>query len=167
MNGVYIIIGGNIGDRFLYLSKANSMIETEIGKIILKSNIYQTAAWGNTDQHAFLNQVLYIHTTLNAKMLLETCLQIEKKLGRVRDKKWDARIIDIDILFYKDSVINQPNLKIPHPYLQNRRFVLVPLAEIAPHFIHPILQKSIKNLLSACQDTLEVKRIENTASNIA
>lgn len=167
MNGVYIIIGGNIGDRFLYLSKANSMIETEIGKIILKSNIYQTAAWGNTDQHAFLNQVLYIHTTLNAKMLLETCLQIEKKLGRVRDKKWDARIIDIDILFYKDSVINQPNLKIPHPYLQNRRFVLVPLAEIAPHFIHPILQKSIKNLLSACQDTLEVKRIENTESNIA
>ncbi|HEV8080331.1 MAG TPA: 2-amino-4-hydroxy-6-hydroxymethyldihydropteridine diphosphokinase [Chitinophagaceae bacterium] len=157
MNSVYLLIGGNLGDRVANLVTAISLIETELGKIIKTSSIYETAAWGITEQPKFLNQVLLIKTDLPSKKLMQLILSIENKMGRIRSQKNASRIIDIDILFFNDEIINKPNLTIPHPEIQNRRFVLVPLNEIASGLIHPVLKQSIKNLLSTTNDNLEVK----------
>jgi 2-amino-4-hydroxy-6-hydroxymethyldihydropteridine diphosphokinase len=124
------------------------------------SSIYETAAWGKNDQPAFLNQVLEIETALSPPQLLKTILAIEENIGRVRQEKYGPRIIDIDILLFNDEVLHLPMLKIPHPQLQNRRFVLVPLAEIAPDLIHPVFKKTIAELLAICPDKLEVSRIK-------
>lgn len=159
MNGIYLIIGGNMGEREKYLSKSAMAIENQIGKIINKSSVYETASWGNTTQNPFLNQVLYAETDLSARKVLEKCLAIEKEMGRVREAKWGSRTIDIDILFFNDDIIYEDNLKIPHPFLQDRKFVLVPLNEIASDFIHPVFKKTIHQLLIECKDMLEVKRI--------
>ena len=121
--------------------------------------MYETASWGDTAQHPFLNQVLYLETTLDAESILQTCLSIEKKIGRIRGAKWDARIIDIDILFFNNDIIENEQLKIPHPFLHLRRFVLTPLHEIAPHLIHPILKQSITQLLQICEDVLDVTKL--------
>jgi 2-amino-4-hydroxy-6-hydroxymethyldihydropteridine diphosphokinase len=122
------------------------------------SSIYETAAWGMENQEAFLNQVLEIETNLNPDELLQSILQIEEGLGRKRELKYGPRTIDIDILFFNDQVIDQEGLKIPHPQLQNRRFVLVPLNEIASNKIHPIFKKTISQLLAECPDPLTVNK---------
>lgn len=158
MSGMYLIIGGNIGDRVNYLQKSIHFIEKEIGPIARKSFVYETASWGKTDQNAFLNQVLYVQTTYSAQQVLKICLDIEAKMGRTRDQKWDSRIIDIDILFYDHEIIHEDRLQIPHPFIQERRFVLVPLNEIAPMFKHPVLHKTVHLLLQECSDNLEVKK---------
>ncbi len=157
MNSVYLLIGGNLGDRIENLVTASSLIEAELGKIIKTSSIYQTASWGITEQPEFLNQVLLVKTNLPAKKLMQLILSIENKMGRIRSQKNASRVIDIDILFFNDEIINQSNLTIPHPEIQNRRFVLVPLNEIASGLIHPVFKQSIKNLLSTTNDKLEVK----------
>ncbi len=157
MNGIYLIIGGNMGKRAEYLATCKNLIDKEIGRIQQSSSLYETAAWGNTTQAPFLNQVLKIETALSPVQLLEACLHIEKKMGRIRDRKWDARIIDIDILFYGQLVINEKNLVIPHPHLPDRKFVLVPLHELAPNLIHPGYKQTITELLAACKDELPVK----------
>lgn len=159
MNEAYLLTGGNIGDRKTYLCQAKNEIEKRCGAVVAESSIYETEAWGKEDQEAFLNQALKINTTLSSEDLLQTILKIEEDLGRKRDLKYGPRIIDIDILFFNDRVIDHHGLKIPHPQMQNRRFVLVPLNEIAPQKIHPVLKKTVSQLLSDCPDPLAVNKI--------
>jgi 2-amino-4-hydroxy-6-hydroxymethyldihydropteridine diphosphokinase len=157
MDEVYLLTGGNIGDRQLNLQRAYDLISSRIGLIAGKSAIYETAAWGLTDQAPFLNQVLCMTTNVDPQQLLQQLLQIEHELGRERVEKMGPRIIDIDILFYGNTIIQSPDLIVPHPRIAERRFVLTPLHEIAPHFIHPVLHKSITELLQTCPDPLAVK----------
>ena len=159
MNNVFLLTGGNIGDRLQYLQSAANEIEGQAGMIVQKSSIYETAAWGNTDQQPFLNQVLEINTNLTAERLLVTILDIEKTLGRERFERMGPRTIDIDIIFYSDQITSTATLQVPHPQLQNRRFVLTPLNEVASEFIHPHLKKSVSQLLAECSDSLEVKKL--------
>ena len=147
-----------MGNSTELLSNAIEQIENKIGPLLLQSNLYATAAWGNTSQPDFLNQVIKITTNLQAAETLETILSIEKNMGRIRTVKNAPRIIDIDILFFNNEIINQSNLIVPHPEIQNRRFVLTPLHEIAPLMIHPLLNKTIEQLLSQCPDQLAVKK---------
>lgn len=158
MNDVYLLTGGNMGNRFTNLQDAHEKIERQAGVTIKKSAIYETAAWGLTAQNPFLNQVLLISTALNAKELLSTLLNIEQQLGRKRMEKMGPRTIDIDILFYNHEIVSSPHLTIPHPQIANRRFVLIPLNEIAPDFVHPVLQKTLVELLHDCTDQLEVSK---------
>ncbi len=161
MNMAYLLLGSNIGKREIYLSLAAELIENNIGKIISKSSVYSTSAWGNENQNDFLNMAVCVETSRvlgTAEELLQTILEIEKQIGRERNKKWEARIIDIDILFFNQLIFKSANLQIPHPHLHERRFVLVPLAEIASELIHPVLNKSVQELLIECEDKGEVKR---------
>jgi len=158
MNEVYLLTGGNIGDRLKYLSDAKAEISKRCGTILQESSVYETAAWGNEEQEAFLNQVLKVQTEQTPGQVLHSVLQIEEDLGRKRSLKYGPRTIDIDILFFNEEVVQQPGLTIPHPQIQNRRFVLVPLGEIAPEKIHPVLNKAISQLLSECPDPLTVNK---------
>lgn len=158
MNEAYLLTGGNVGNRLAYLSKTKEEIEKRCGRILKESSVYETAAWGKEDQEAFLNQVLKIETNLDPEELLKTILQIEEYLGRKRELKYGPRTIDIDILFFNEAVINQHSLKIPHPQMQNRRFVLAPLNEIASDKLHPSLHKTIAQLLAECPDPLAVNK---------
>jgi 2-amino-4-hydroxy-6-hydroxymethyldihydropteridine diphosphokinase len=158
MNEVYLLIGGNIGNRMMYLRQAKEHIEKECGPISRQSSVYETAAWGLEQQEAFLNQAIAIQTFLSARALLISILTIEEALGRKRSIKYGPRLIDIDILLFNNEIVDEDGLKIPHPQMQNRRFVLVPLQEIAPLKIHPVLKKTITRLLAACPDHLPVNK---------
>lgn len=158
MNEVYLLTGGNIGNRLVFLSKAKEAINNKCGRILQASSIYETAAWGLENQEAFLNQVLKIKTSLTPDDLLKSILQIEGELGRKRELKYGPRTIDIDILLFNDEIIDRQGLKIPHPQIQNRRFVLIPLNEIASDKIHPVFQKPVSQLLAECPDLLEVNK---------
>lgn len=158
MSTAYLLIGGNLQNRKENLSKAIELINEQCGTLTTFSSVYETAAWGMTEQPSFLNQALKITTSLNARQLMRKILKIEKMMGRVRNGKFGPRTIDIDILFYENEIYDLPFLKIPHPELQNRRFVLVPLAEIDPEIQHPVLGKTIAELLEECPDNLEVKK---------
>ncbi len=140
--------------------ETKQLIEKNIGLISKSSSLYKTAAWGETNQSDFLNQVILVATNLSPIELLNKCMEIEKHLGRVRtDKnKWRERIIDIDILFYNSETITLPNLEIPHPQIAYRKFILTPLREILPNLVHPILKKTIKNLEKNCNDKLNVMK---------
>ena len=159
MHIIYLLTGSNIGDSELNLLKASKFIHQQIGKVVAASHVYKTEPWGNKDQQVFLNQVLKIETQLEPKQLLKTILEIENQMGRDRKIKWEPRIIDIDILFYDDQIIDEENLQIPHPLLHERRFTLVPLNEIASSFIHPKLNKSINHLLEICEDNGIVEKL--------
>ena len=152
MKEVYLLLGSNEGDRQANLSKASALIELRCGKIICASSIYETEAWGLKEQNAFLNQALAIQTSLTAYTLLTTLKEIERETGRTETVKWGPRVIDIDILFYSSDIVELPELKIPHPFLHQRRFTLTPLNGIAKDFVHPILKKSVKQLLEECAD---------------
>jgi 2-amino-4-hydroxy-6-hydroxymethyldihydropteridine diphosphokinase len=158
MNISYLLIGGNQGDRPAMLAAARDHIKAAGGDIRLTSAIYETAAWGKTDQPDFLNQALEVATYRDAPAWLLTLLDIEQQIGRRREEKYGPRIIDIDILFFNNSIIHEPRLIIPHPEIQNRRFALTPLEEIAPFLIHPVLHKPIRQLLAECSDPLAVKK---------
>lgn len=156
---VFLATGTNLGDREQYLCQANEQIEHRIGKIKAYSSIYETAAWGGVTTVDFLNQVLQVETRLQPKEVLEVCMDIEVQMGRKREERWGARNIDIDILFYEQQVINTPELIVPHPRLHQRNFVLLPLSEISPNWIHPILNKNIMALVTSCSDELPAKII--------
>ena len=157
MPKVYLLLGGNLGNRTLYLQQARESINQRVGSITQTSKVYETAAWGKTDQPTFLNQVLEADTILTPEDVLQSINAIEHELGRIRQEHWGARVIDIDILFYNDLEQQTQRLTIPHPQLHLRRFTLMPLAEIAPDLVHPVLRQSINQLLEICPDTLEVK----------
>lgn len=158
MNKVYLLLGSNVGDSASHLSKAKKAIGRQIGNVMRESAIYRTAAWGKTDQPDFLNQVLVVETKLDSHQLLQTILQTEQKMGRIRTEKNAPRVIDIDILFFNKAIIETPELIVPHPHIAIRRFVLTPLNELAPNFVHPVLQKTIHQLLRVCPDKLAVKK---------
>ncbi|MDR3716623.1 MAG: 2-amino-4-hydroxy-6-hydroxymethyldihydropteridine diphosphokinase [Puia sp.] len=158
-NKAYLLIGGNEGERADELARACRNIISYCGPLVLHSSLYETAAWGKTDQPAFLNQALLLETALPAPALMETLLGIEEMMGRKRLEKYGPRIIDIDMIFFNRDSIRLPGLIIPHPEMQNRRFVLEPMNEIASSYVHPILQKTIAELLLECTDRLDVKKI--------
>lgn len=156
---IFILLGSNVGDCQKNLLNARHQISRSIGKIITASSVYKTAPWGNTHQPDFFNQVIEVNSTLTPDNLLEGIQDIEKRLGRKRAVKWGPRIIDIDILLWGSRTIKTLQLVVPHPELPNRRFTLLPLTEIAPHFIHPHKNESMLKLLEECPDLLEVERI--------
>lgn len=151
-----LLLGTNIGNRKENLEQAAMLIDKHLAKLVETSAIYQTAAWGVENQEDFLNQVITLYTELPAKDILTKILSIEQLMGRERKQKWGPRLIDIDLLFLGDTIIDTPQLKVPHPEIQNRRFTLEPLNELMPNFIHPVLQKSMKVLLEKCPDRLPV-----------
>jgi 2-amino-4-hydroxy-6-hydroxymethyldihydropteridine diphosphokinase len=160
MNKTYLLLGTNQGERALNLAEAKSKISRELGPIITSSAIYKTAAWGLENQPDFYNEVIVINTEFDAFKILSILLDIEQQLGRVRAEKWGPRIIDIDILFFNDAIINSPTLKIPHPEIQNRMFTLKPLVDVAETFTHPVLNKSMLQLMNECSDSLPVEKLE-------
>ncbi|MEQ1797565.1 MAG: 2-amino-4-hydroxy-6-hydroxymethyldihydropteridine diphosphokinase [Lacibacter sp.] len=154
----YILLGSNIGNRKQFLSKAIKQISELCGNVVKESSIYETAAWGNTKQAAFLNQVIIIETKHSPDDLMKSLLEIETGLGRIRTEKYGPRTIDLDILFFDDLIYHSPTVTLPHPAVQDRRFVLIPLAELSQRKIHPVYQKTISRLLKECADKLEVKK---------
>jgi len=156
LNKVFLGLGSNLGNREENLLMAQKLIEEKVGKVRSKSSIYETAAWGITEQNAFLNQVLEIETVFSPSAVLHLLLKIEKDMGRIREIKWGERSIDIDVLYFNNVILSTENLVVPHPFIPERKFVLVPLCEIAPVFIHPKLKQSNLELLEKCQDSGEI-----------
>jgi len=159
MKNVFLGIGTNLGSRESNLEQAVVEIEKYIGPVLSTSSIYETEPWGFKAKDEFLNRVIKVETELTPSGLLGKILLIESLLGRVRnEERYSSRLIDIDILLYEDEIIEEENLKIPHPLLQHRRFVLVPLCELASEMIHPVLKKTIGELLELCEDRSKVKK---------
>jgi 2-amino-4-hydroxy-6-hydroxymethyldihydropteridine diphosphokinase len=160
MISAVLLLGSNLNDREQCIRDAAGHIDREIGHITRQSSLYETDPWGFTSEQAFLNQVLVCQTVLSPMELLHAIKRIESGMGRVRNgsKTYTSRTIDIDILFYEKTLVDSPELTVPHPRLHERNFTLVPLQEIMPGFIHPLLKKSIQELLQACPDQLAVKR---------
>jgi 2-amino-4-hydroxy-6-hydroxymethyldihydropteridine diphosphokinase len=154
----YLSIGSNLDDREGNLANAIKLIESNCGDIIKASSIYETSAWGNTEQPNFLNQCLVLKTDLSAKKLIKQLLHIERLMGRVRKEKMGPRLIDLDIVLMDEEVVFSPELILPHPHIQDRKFVLLPLAEIAPKAFHPVFNKNVEQLLKECEDVLDVKK---------
>ena len=169
MKEVYLLLGSNRGDRVDFLSKALDLIAEKAGIVLAESAVYETEPWGFEDPTPFLNQVVEISTDLVPEELLEQLLTIEARLGRIRpfdscgcadDGGYAGRTIDIDILFYGSKLVFTDHLMVPHPRLHERRFTLVPLSEIAPGFIHPLLKKTVSELLQGCKDQAKVDRVK-------
>ena len=161
----YLLLGSNLGDRGAQLAAARRLLEQRAGRLVRRSHLYETEPWGKTDQPAFLNQAVLVETPLSPKELMAAILQIERELGRERDEKWEARQIDVDILFYGDRLVQEEGLVIPHPRLPERNFALVPLMEIAAEMIHPQLQLTIEEIYWDSRDPLEVVRLDEEYSN--
>lgn len=156
-NSTYLLLGSNLGNREKQIADALKLIAERVGEILQTSSIYETEAWGKTDEPGFLNLAIEVDTVHKPLHLLETVLKIEADLGRVRYEKWGSRLIDIDIILYGDEVVTFENrLQIPHPEMQHRKFVLLPLSEIAPNAVHPILMQRISELLVNLNDNLTV-----------
>ena len=156
---VYLLLGSNEGKPEENLAAARKYIAATCGEVLRVSSLYKTEAWGLKEQNSFLNQAIFIKTGLAPLSLLNALKKIEKDTGRVETIKWGPRIIDIDILFYGDQIINLPELKIPHLHIPERRFTLTPVCEIAPLYVHPIIGKSIEQLLAICPDKSEVVKV--------
>lgn len=156
-----LLTGSNVGNSADYLAKAKIHLDKEFGNLILKSNTFKTQAWGVSDQDDFLNQALVYSSNLNPEEILEKIKTIEKKIGRQKRNTWANREIDIDIIFYGSIIFKSSKLYIPHPLMHLRKFVLMPLSQIIPEFKHPVLHKTVKDLLKNCNDNLMVEKTEN------
>jgi 2-amino-4-hydroxy-6-hydroxymethyldihydropteridine diphosphokinase len=159
MNSIFLLLGSNLGNRQSFLQEAIKLIELHIAPVIKSSSIYETQSWGKTDAPDYLNQVVILKADISADEVLRKILAIELILGRKREEKWGSRTIDIDILFYGTEIINKEGLHVPHPELHKRRFTLEPLAEIAPDFLHPVLNKVILLIKNELKDSLIVKKL--------
>jgi len=159
IDGIYLLLGTNLGDKKYNLSQAKALINKQVGVIINQSNTYETAAWGITEQPSFLNAVIEIKSELTPEQMLLKINEIEAEMGRVRKEKWGERLIDIDILYYQHQIHTSDELQIPHPGIPYRRFTLIPLVELNAEFIHPVLNKTNQQLLEQCEDSLEVKKV--------
>lgn len=158
MNKVYLILGGNLGNRAANISAAIQSLQKSGIRILKTSALYETEPWQMSADTSFLNQAVEAETQLEARHVLDVCLSIEKQAGRERTAGgYSSRAIDIDILFFNNEVITEPGLVVPHPRLQLRRFVLVPMHELNSGFLHPVLGKTIVQLLDECADNAEVK----------
>lgn len=142
----------------MFIRAAIRKLNAQLGKVVLKASLYETAAWGKTDQDAFLNTAVIVQTIFSPRMCFKIIKQIEQQLGRKFIEHWGPREIDLDILLYDDLIMQTEELTIPHAEMQNRNFVLVPSAEIAPNWVHPKLKKSLRSLISLCNDELEVRK---------
>ncbi|HRO43680.1 MAG TPA: 2-amino-4-hydroxy-6-hydroxymethyldihydropteridine diphosphokinase [Flavipsychrobacter sp.] len=159
MNKVYLLLGSNEGDRMQWMLQAINVIAT-FATVEKQSSVYETAAWGKKDQPDFLNMVIEISTDNSSRALLHNIQKTELVLGRQREVKWGQRTLDIDILFFNNEIINTDTLKVPHPFLQDRRFTLEPLNEIAENLVHPVVGKKVGKLLEECEDKLVVRKME-------
>ena len=156
-NTVYLLLGSNEGNRLEWFEKATLLLQDARCRIVSQSAIYETAAWGLEDQPDFLNMALCVETSLHPQGLLALTQNIEALLGRQRTIRWGQRTLEIDILLFNNDIIKDDNLQVPHPQLQNRRFALIPLYDIAASYIHPALHKTVATLLAECPDKLEVR----------
>jgi 2-amino-4-hydroxy-6-hydroxymethyldihydropteridine diphosphokinase len=164
MNEVYLCLGGNLGNCLTTFKAVCGLLEQQVGKIAQQSSIYSSQAWGMNNAPDFFNQVLKLETDLSARGLMNVLLEIEHTLGRERTEGvagYQNRLVDIDILFFNANIIKTDSLEIPHPRLHLRRFVLEPLNEIAPNYMHPVLHKPVNELLALCTDTGELKKLEH------
>lgn len=161
MNVAYLCLGGNLGDREALLKAAIEEIKKRVGEVSAISGIYETEAWGVTNQQAYLNVCVEVNTQQTSEQLITSLLSIESDLGRKRDvyHTYEPRTIDLDILFFNDEILELNHLVVPHPRLHLRKFVLIPLNDIAPNYVHPVFQKTITELLNECQDNSDVKLI--------
>jgi len=159
MPGSYLLLGSNLGNSRHHLQDALTRLGNH-GLVLATSSIYRSAAWGNTSQPDFLNIAIEFQTSLSPEVLLSAIQRVEVAMGRKRVGKWGPRLIDIDILLYDNIVVDKPGLVIPHPEIPNRRFTLVPLCELAPHVSHPLLKRTMRELLDSCQDKLAVWKEE-------
>ena len=160
MAKLFLLLGGNLGDKKQIFETARTRLSEELGKIIQYSSIYETEPWGFKAGNFFWNQALIIATYIQPMEVLHRTKIIEQELGRKRgQERYSSRTIDIDLLFYDQLVSHKPKLELPHPRMIDRKFVLEPLAEIAPNWIHPVFLKTVVELLENCTDTLKVQRI--------
>jgi 2-amino-4-hydroxy-6-hydroxymethyldihydropteridine diphosphokinase len=154
-------LGSNIGDRKLHIARAIQMIEESIGPIWASSSYFETEAWGKEDQNDFINVALEVEHYMTPYKLLKTVNRIEDDLGRVRKEKWATRTIDIDIIFVEDIIVDTDKLTLPHKWMEKRNFVLYPMVEIAEKFVHPVLNKTLAELLEDCEDTTKITRLKS------
>ena len=161
MSLVFLGLGSNLGRRMEHLYDASVYIRRQIGDIVLASHVYESDPWGFESKNNFLNQVLKLESDLTPELLMEQIKTIEMKMGREQSvEAYSDRVIDIDLLFYEDWIIATENLQVPHPHLHLRKFVLLPLSEIAGDLVHPLYQKTISIMLSECVDQGKIRRIE-------
>lgn len=160
MNTAYVLAGSNMGNRLAFLQHAANVMEEQCGTITARSSVYETAAWGIKNQPSFYNQAFAIRTALVPAQFMQTLLSIENEMGRRRVLKMGPRIIDLDVLLIDDLIINTEDLMVPHPLLQERRFALLPLTQIAGSLVHPVVNKTIDGLLLECKDKSDVKKMD-------
>lgn len=156
-----ILLGSNLGNRSAFLDAARIHIFSKIGNADKISSIYESTAWGKIEQSDYLNQVIGVSTTVDPVQILQLLLAIELEMGRERIAKWDARTIDLDLLYYGQTIMHTPDLILPHPFIKDRRFTLLPLTEIYPAFMHPVAQQTQLELLNNCKDEGMVRHYES------
>lgn len=159
----YLLLGSNVGDRYASITKADAALSEKL-TVIDRSPIYETAAWGDRRQRAYLNQAIAVRTDMAPEDLHRFTRSVETAMGRTEKGNYQPRTIDIDLLFYGDRTVRTETLEIPHPRIQLRRFVLIPLCEIAPDLVHPVLGQTISEMLESCRDNLPVSRYEPESS---